>query len=106
MQSVDICRPLGAGEQLLWLLDQAHPLHFALTAQIKGQFTVHQLQPVFNLVQRRHPLLRVCIVLDEAERSWFVEHSACIPLRIVQRYPNGTYRILSTVRLARTRNPI
>lgn len=37
MQSVTICRPLGAGEQSYWLHDRAHPLHFALTAQIKGQ---------------------------------------------------------------------
>ena len=80
MQSVDICRPLGAGEQIFWLHDQAHPLHFALTAQTKGQFTVHQLQQALNLIQQRHPLLRVRIALDEAEHPWFVEHSACIPL--------------------------
>lgn len=85
MQPVNVCRPLGAGEQIFWLHDQAHPLHFALTAQIKGQFTVHQLQQALNLVQQRHPLLRVRIALDEAEHPWFFEHSACIPLRVVQR---------------------
>ena len=61
------------------------PYLHALTAQIKGQFTVHQLQQALNLVQQRHPLLRVSIALDEAEHPWFVEHSACIPLRVVQR---------------------
>ncbi|WP_375506504.1 condensation domain-containing protein [uncultured Nostoc sp.] len=85
MQSVDVYRPLGAGEQIFWLHDQAHPLHFALTAQIKGKFTVPQLQQALHLVQQRHPLLRVRIALDESKHPWFVEHPADIPLRVVQR---------------------
>lgn len=85
MQSVDIYRPLGAVEQIFWLRDRAHPLHFALTAQIKGHFIVRQLQQALNLIQQRHPLLRVRIALDEAEQPWFVEDSASIPLRVVQR---------------------
>jgi hypothetical protein len=85
MQSVDLCRPLGAGEQRLWLHDQAHPLHFVLTAQIKGRFTVDQLQQALSQVQRQHPLLRVCIALDESGHPWFIEHSTKIPLRVVQR---------------------
>lgn len=84
-QSVVVYRPLGAEEQLYWLHDQAHPLHFALTAQIKGRFSIDQLQQALGLVQQRHPLLRVRIALDEAERPWFVEDSAPIPLRVVQR---------------------
>ena len=85
MQSVDIYRPLGAEEQIFWLHDQVHPLHFALTAQIKGKFTVPQLQQALHLVQQRHPLLRVRIALDESKHPWFVEHPAYIPLRVVQR---------------------
>ncbi|WP_341532088.1 condensation domain-containing protein (plasmid) [Nostoc sp. UHCC 0302] len=84
-QAVAVCRPLGALEQLFWLLDRANPFHFALTAQIKGRFSVHQLQQALTLVQQRHPLLRVRIALDEAEQPWFVEDSAPIPLRVVQR---------------------
>jgi hypothetical protein len=84
-QSVVAYRPLGAEEQLYWLHDQAYPLHFALTAQLKGRFSVAQLQQALILVQRRHPLLRVRIALDEAEQPWFVEDSAAIPLRVVQR---------------------
>ncbi|NJM69853.1 MAG: hypothetical protein HC862_06300 [Scytonema sp. RU_4_4] len=85
MQSVDICRPLGALEHIFWLHERVHPIHFALTARIKGRFTVDRLQQALNLVQQRHPLLRVCILLDEAERPWFVEDSTSIPLRVVQR---------------------
>ncbi|MEI2580397.1 phthiocerol/phthiodiolone dimycocerosyl transferase family protein [Scytonema sp. PRP1] len=84
-QSVAVCRPLGALEHLFWLHDQAHPFHFALTAQIKGRFSVHQLQQALTVVQQQHPLLPVRIALDEAEQPWFVEDSASIPLRVVQR---------------------
>lgn len=84
-QSVAVYRPLGAEEQIYWLHDQACPLHFALTAQIKGKFSVDRLQQTLTLVQRRHPFLRVRIALDEAEHPWFVEDSASIPLRVVQR---------------------
>ncbi len=84
-QSVAVCRPLGALEHLFWLHDRAHLFHFTLTAQIKGRFSVDQLQQALTLVQQRHPLLRVRIALDEAEQPWFVEDSACIPLRVVQR---------------------
>ena len=84
-QSGDLCRPLGAGERIFWLHDRAHPLHFALTAQISGSFSISQLQQALNLIQQRHPLLRVRIAIDETDRPWFVEHSASIPLRVVQR---------------------
>lgn len=85
MQSFEVYRPLGAGEQIFWLHDQAHSLHFALTAQIKGKFTVTQLQQALHFVQQRHPFLRVRIALDEAKHPWFVEDHADIPLRVVQR---------------------
>lgn len=84
-QAVGVCRPLGIIEQVFWLQDQAHPLHFALTATIRGRFSVDQLQQALTLIQKRHPLLRVRIAVDEAKQPWFVEHSACIPLRVVQR---------------------
>jgi hypothetical protein len=84
-QSGDLCRPLGAGERIFWLHDRAHPLHFALTAQISGSFNIRQLQQALTLIQQRHPLLRVRIAIDETDRPWFVEHSASIPLRVVQR---------------------
>lgn len=84
-QAVTAYRPLGAGEQIFWLHDQAHPVHFVLTAQIRGSFSVEQLTQALTLVQQRHPLLRVRIALDQAEQPWFVEDSACIPLRVMHR---------------------
>lgn len=84
-QSIAVYRPLGALERLFWLHDLAHLFHFTLTAQIRGRFGVHQLQQALILLQQRHPLLRVRIALDEAEQPWFVEDSASISLRVVQR---------------------
>ena len=77
-------RPLGAGENILWLLDQLAPAHFAVTAQVTGEFTIEQLQQALTWVQQRHPLLRVCISKDAWGKPWFVEDSASIPLRVVQ----------------------
>jgi NRPS condensation-like uncharacterized protein len=78
-------RPLGAGENILWLHDQVAPAHFAVTAQVAGKFTIEQLQHALTWVQQRHPLLRVRIVSDTSGKPWFVEDSAIIPLRVVQR---------------------
>lgn len=36
-------RPLGALEHSQWLYDQIHPLHFAITAKIRGQFSLDRL---------------------------------------------------------------
>lgn len=78
-------RPLGAGENILWLLDQVAPGHFAVTAQVTGELVLEQLQQALSQIQQRHPLLRVCIVPDASGKPWFVDDSAPIPLRVVQR---------------------
>ncbi|MBD2248542.1 condensation domain-containing protein [Nostoc sp. FACHB-888] len=79
------CRPLGAVEKIIWLYDQVQPAHFALTAQIKGEFSPEQLKFALMQVQQRHPLLRVGIALDKTEQPWFVEEVASIPLRVLRR---------------------
>lgn len=79
------CRPLGAAEKIFWLWDQVQPGHFALTAQIQGEFSTEQLKRALMQVQQRHPLLRVRIALDETEQPWFAEEVANIPLRILRR---------------------
>ncbi|MUG91885.1 hypothetical protein F7734_05125 [Scytonema sp. UIC 10036] len=84
-QAVAVCRPLGAQEHTFWLHDRANPFHFALTAQISGKFSVHQLQQALTLIQQRHSLLQVSIAVDEVGQPWFVEDCASIPLRVVQR---------------------
>jgi NRPS condensation-like uncharacterized protein len=78
-----ILRPLGAFEQLLWLLDQNSPRHFVLAAQIEGPTTVKGWRNALDLVQRRHPFLSVCIETDPNPQ--FRQASEEIPLRVVER---------------------
>jgi NRPS condensation-like uncharacterized protein len=78
-------RPLSTGEHSFWLYDQVAPLHFVVTAQITGEFSVIQLEQALVHLQQRHPLLRVCIVTDASGQPWFKEDAAKIPLRVVQR---------------------
>jgi hypothetical protein len=33
----DLIRPLGAGEELMWLLDLSARIHFALAAEVEGR---------------------------------------------------------------------
>lgn len=84
-QEFPTCRPLSSWEQQVWLCDQVSPTHFAVTAQIKGEFSVEQLKQALAQLQQRHPLLRVRIALDEVQQPWFVENTAKIPLRVLLR---------------------
>jgi len=78
-----VLRPLGAFEQLLWLLDQNSPRHFVLAAQIEGPTTIKGWRNALDLVQRRHPFLSVCIETDPT--PYFRQESgASIPLRVVE----------------------
>ncbi|WP_341532031.1 condensation domain-containing protein (plasmid) [Nostoc sp. UHCC 0302] len=78
-------RPLNAGEHSFWLYDQVAPLHFVVTAQITGEFTISQLEQALVYLQQRHPLLRVCVAVNTSRQPWFKEDVAKIPLRVVQR---------------------
>lgn len=70
---------------MFWLMDQASPSHFSLTAQITGGFSVEQLRQALDRLQQRHPLLQVGIGLDAQQRPCFFPDSTPIPLRVVQR---------------------
>jgi NRPS condensation-like uncharacterized protein len=80
-----VLRPLGSLEEFLWLIDQNRPVHFALAAQIQGPSTVGRWRDALDLVQRRHPLLSVCIETNGNCRPHFRQKTAApIPLRVVQ----------------------
>lgn len=85
MKNLAVYRALGVWEYLLWLFDQVSSTHFSLVAQVKGKVSIKALEQTLHQVQQRHPLLRVRIVVDENNKPWFVEDSAQIPLRVVQR---------------------
>ncbi len=78
-----VVRPLGAVEQLLWLLDQNSPRHFVLAAQIEGHTRIENWRNALDLVQRRHPFLSVCIETDPNPHFRQVS-GAPIPLRVIE----------------------
>jgi Condensation domain len=78
-------RYLGAFEHWFWLWDQTRPLQFAIVAKLQGQFSPNQLAIALQQVQHRHPMLRVCIAIDETGRPKFVETDGEIPVRWITR---------------------
>lgn len=82
--SSEVIRPLGTMERFLWLLDQSHPIHFSIAAEIEGPTTLASWRSALDAVQRRHPLLSVCIDKDENSTLYFRRVAgAQIPLRVV-----------------------
>jgi hypothetical protein len=81
----DLIRPLGAGEELMWLLDLSSRIHFALVAEVEGRTTVEVWRAALDALQRRHPLLSVCIDSNHSQIPHFrhVEGEP-IPLRVVE----------------------
>ena len=74
---------LGSLEELVWLYDQTSPFHFVMGATFSGAGTAAPWREVFDLLQRRHPLLRVRIERDDSAYPKFVtDEAARIPLRI------------------------
>jgi len=85
MSAGPVLRPLGSFEEFLWLVDQNRPLHFALAAQVQGSTTVRRWREALDAVQRRHPLLSVCIEKNGNCHPHFQrEIESPIPLRVVR----------------------
>src|SRR5580700_3802800 len=59
-------RALGAMERLFWLMDQDHPAHLTVTAEVKGFTKVQSWRDALDAVQRRHPVLSTSIHRNEA----------------------------------------
>src|ERR1700733_13386281 len=54
-------RPLGAREKVFWLLDQTIPVHLVMAAEMTGSMAIRQWRSALDDLQKRHPLLSVCI---------------------------------------------
>jgi Condensation domain len=75
---------LGPSEAYFWLSNQNSWKHFVLAAQITGTTTAASWRTALNAVQRRHPLLSVCIDADESGAPYFrFLPDLRIPLRII-----------------------
>lgn len=87
-----IVRPLGALEELFWLLDQFRPGHFVMAAEVGGSTNVSNWCSALDFVQTRHPLFSVRIARNQEDRPCFYQDCpAPIPFRVVQE-TNATRR--------------
>src|SRR5215470_13484454 len=73
---------LGSLEELVWLYDQTSPFHFVMAATFVGAGAAAPWREVLDVLQRRHPLLRVRIERDASTYPKFVTDEGRIPLRM------------------------
>ncbi|MEJ0001389.1 MAG: hypothetical protein WDO13_20985 [Verrucomicrobiota bacterium] len=86
-------RPLGSLEQMLWLADQNHPTHFALTALGRRPRADDRLALGPDRVQARHPLLAVHVDAAPGREPLFCRvDGRPIPLRILWGNPETLWK--------------
>jgi hypothetical protein len=79
-----LTRYLGPSEAYFWLSNQNSWKHFVVAAQITGETTTASWRTALDAVQRRHPLLGVCIDADDSADPYFhLLPELRIPLQIV-----------------------
>jgi hypothetical protein len=81
----EVVAPLGSLKHLFWLMDQSHPVHFAMISEVEGDASPRAWRQALDRVQARHPLLRVSIDGAPAGMPEFRrEEDSPIPLKIVE----------------------
>src|SRR5258708_23122669 len=87
-------RALGAMERLFWLMDQKHPTHLTVTAEVKGITKVQNWRDALDAVQRRHPILSASINRnEEGQPALYQADAAPIPLRVVDGSIQGPWEL-------------
>src|ERR1700730_14464646 len=77
-------RALGAREQMFWLMNQKHPVHLTVTAEVKGITKAQNWRDALDAVQKRHPILSTSIKRnEEGQPALYQVDAAPIPLRVV-----------------------
>ena len=80
-KSMKEVRALGAMERLFLLMDQNHPAHLTVTAEVKGFAKVQSWR---DAVQKRHPVLSTSIHRNEEGQPTVLQVDAApIPLRVL-----------------------
>ena len=77
-------RTLGNIERGCWLIDQTAPMNVVAVAEVQGQLELARLREALDLVQRRHPLLGVCVQTEGGVPAYFSGGTA-IPLEVITR---------------------
>lgn len=86
VQKSPVLRELSSVEWLHWLMDQNHCNHFPIAAEVHGQTTVWMWRDALDDLQRRHPLLNVCLRMQKNSKPVFYRTGPHkIPLAILKR---------------------
>ncbi|HTF70695.1 MAG TPA: condensation domain-containing protein, partial [Edaphobacter sp.] len=87
-------RSLGAMERLFWFMDQKHPAHLTVTAEVQGFTKVQSWRDALDAVQRRHPVLSTSIKRnEEGQPALYQADAAPIPLRVVDGSFQGRWEL-------------
>jgi hypothetical protein len=85
VRDAHLVRELGSMERLHWLMGRNYSNHFVMAAEMTGEIPDTWRHGLDEL-QRRHPLLNVCIARDEASQLVFRRtEGARIPLVVKER---------------------
>src|SRR5215831_15862904 len=91
---------------IFWLLDQHHFVHFAVTALISGRTSPRDWRRALDHLQKRHPILSVCIDEEPDSIPSFRQADVTpIPLWIVEDEPELRWEVEVGKELARPFNP-
>ena len=87
-------RALGARERLFWFMDQKHPTHLTVTAEVQGFTKVQNWRDALDAVQRRHPVLSASINRnEEGQPALYRVEAAPIPLRVADGSVQGHWEL-------------
>jgi hypothetical protein len=92
-------RLLSPSERAVWLLDQASALNGILIAHFAGEVAPETIRAGLDRLQARHPLLRAAI--EGLPKTRYVEGGAPIPLSVVARESDASWRALAEEELNR-----
>ncbi|WP_162537996.1 hypothetical protein [Granulicella sp. WH15] len=85
VNSVDVVRPLGAIEELLWLFGHSSPKQFCLVAEVDGSTAIAEWRVALDALQQCHPMLSVSIDSTYSRVPHFVRAEGHpIPLRVAE----------------------
>jgi NRPS condensation-like uncharacterized protein len=92
-------RVLGSFENLFYLRQCNHPMHFSVIVEVNVNPTLESLRSALNQLQRRHPLLSARIVGRGAEGPAF--HRSDAPIEVTLAKQPDTWQKIVSAELAR-----
>lgn len=87
-------RPLGATEDMYWRFDSVSPLNFGSVIRLSGEFKTEHLKNALAALQRRHPLMRAAIRMDDDGTPWFRSGVGEIPLQEAEQPRGNEWQLL------------